>query len=399
MESRFDEAMEQLALPRFRICLTIFILLFPLLAYMDYYTSGFPHIRFSIMLRVLLGLILFVYAGLTYIPQFKRNIYAFSFILMVIIGGYTLMTLLSERESAMDDYVIYALIFSVMGLVMPWSGVSMAGLCLPVYLFYPLGVILGGVEMSPNFFLKSNIYLIMYMIIVIIGANLNHKYRFQDFIMKQRLEGANRMLEDYQARLKRSYGRMENLAILDPLTGAYNRTYLMQWLGHDIHKTKMPHNVFSMMMFDVDKFKDINDLAGHQMGDRILQRLTEIIQENLDPDGKIFRYGGDEFFVVLPGLDMKNAIRSVERLRKQVQEHPDLLVKFSTTESYHVTISIGMISEYMTGTVDADFIIRWADAALLESKRNGRNCLHVFDPEKRKIMSAELWLNPRPSAS
>ncbi|MBI3316955.1 MAG: GGDEF domain-containing protein [Candidatus Omnitrophica bacterium] len=241
-------------------------------------------------------------------------------------------------------------------------------------------------------FLKSNVYLMLFFLIVTVGAHLNEKYRLQEFLLKKRMESVNTILEDYQKRLKRSYQRMEHLAIVDPLTGVYNRTYLMQWLSKEVHKDQKAKDVFSLIMYDFDQFKEINDLAGHQMGDHILQKVAEVVQEHLDDKSPIFRYGGDEFCVILPGLDLPRAVRLAEKIRKSIEVNPDLLVKFSPTESFHVTISMGVITEYSTGTVDQDYLIRWADTALLESKRAGRNCIHVFDPDERKIKRPDRWL-------
>lgn len=389
---QFDQETEQIALSRLRLCLAIFALLFPLLSFIDYQTRGFQNPTFSLAIRGVLELILCIYAGLTFIPQFKKNVYFFTFLLILFIGIYNLLVLVFEGRAAMENYVVYAIVFSIIGVLMPWGGKAVAGICIPGYLFYPLGMMIGRVEVTGNFFLKSNIYLILFVLIVIVGASLNARFRFQEFLLKKRMEEVNRVLEDYQTRLKRSYQRLENMAIIDRLTGVYNRTYLTQWLTREVYKKKGAFDVFSILMYDLDQFKEVNDLAGHQMGDRLLQRLTEIIQENLDINAPIFRYGGDEFCVILPGVDLRGAVRAAENLRRIVESSSDLEVKYSPTDSIHVTISLGVITEFVSGTIDADYLIKWVDAALLESKRQGRNCIHVFDSDDRKIRSAERWL-------
>lgn len=392
VRQQFEEAMEEVAFLRFRICIVILLCLYAFLGVLDYATFTFKSLDFPFLNRVSIVGVLGIYLLLSYVPQFKKNTYPFTFLLSIMIGVFNSSIVFQKGALAIDHYMIYALIFSIMGLVMPWGGKTLASIFLPVYLFYPISLALSKTEITSHFFIKSNIYLLLFLVIVAIGAEINENFHFQDFLLKKRMERINLVLEDYQKRLKRSYQRVEQLAILDPLTGVYNRSYLRQWLTTEIHKKKTGSNFFSIVMYDLDQFKEINDQAGHQMGDRILQRLTEVVQEAVGEDNLIFRYGGDEFVLILMGFDLQSGVRTAEKVRKQIETHPDLLVKFTPLQSFHVTASLGVITEYLSGTIDADYLIRWVDAALLESKRQGRNCIHVFHPEERKIISAKPWL-------
>ena len=387
LQTEFKESTERLAISRFRFCLMIFLCLIPLLTFIDYQTRGFPRYSLPIVFPIFIEVMLVAIGVLSFIPEFKKHTYAFTFVLMLIMSAYHLCVLLLEKNWGMEDYIVYALLFSIVGVVMPWGGRAVADLCVPAYLFYPVGIYLGKIPIN-DFFIKSNIYLILFMLIVIVGASINERFRFHEFILKKQMERTNRVLEDYQTRLKRSYERMENLAIVDPLTGVYNRTYLMRYLTTDIYKTKDVHEMFSVIMYDLDQFKEINDLAGHQTGDKVLQRVVAAVRENLDSEGRIFRYGGDEFCILLPGLNLSRAVKTAEAIRRGVENHPGLSVG-----SLHVTISLGVLAEYLTGSIDADYVIRWADAALLESKRQGRNRVFVFDAEERKIVPPDPWLS------
>lgn len=394
LRTLFEQDMEQLAISRMRICIFILILLFPALAMADHYTRGYAHPTQSFYARAILEIILFLILALSFIPQFKRNSYAFMFILSFAVGFQNLWTLLFEGGQAVDQYIIFALIYSIIGILMPWGGQAIAGICFPMYLFYPIGVLVGQIPMTEHFFVKSNIYLISFMFIVIIAATINESLRFNEYILRKHLEGENIVLQGYQTRLKRAYERMENLAIIDPLTRVYNRSYLLQWLSTDIYKNKSATEVFSMIMYDCDHFKEINDIGGHQTGDRVLQRLSEIVQEELDSMAMLFRYGGDEFCVILPGLDLSRAVKTAERIRRRVEMHPDLNVRMPDGLSVQVTISMGVTAEFLISPIDPDFIIRWLDAALMESKRKGKNCIHVFDSVERRIQSSAPWLEP-----
>ena len=236
IDAQFEAAMDSLAFTRFRLCVLIFVVLIPLLAWIDFHTYHFSTGSLSANLRFGMTLVLVIFGLLTLIPLFKKNIYAFAFILVNLFGVYNLASLHFEPMIARDQYIVYALIFSILGVLMPWGGSAIAGLCLPVYLFYPLGLILVNIPVGDHLFLKSNLYLVSFILIVIVGASINERFRYEEFKLRTDMERMNRLLEEYQIRLKRSYERMENLAVVDPLTGVYNRTYMTQWLTTQIHK-------------------------------------------------------------------------------------------------------------------------------------------------------------------
>jgi len=238
---------------------------------------------------------------------------------------------------------------------------------------------------------KSNIYLLLFLLLVAVVAAVNHSLRYKEFILKKRIQGENMALQGYQTRLKRAYERMESLAVIDPLTRVFNRAYLMQWLTSGVYQDKEASAFFSMIMYDLDRFKEINDIGGHQAGDQALQKLTEIVREEIEGGNMTFRYGGDEFCIVLPGWDLVRAVKTAEKIRQRIEKHPDMQVKFRTGETVQLTVSMGVTTEYILATIDPDFLIRWLDAALFESKRKGRNRVHVFDPVDRKIYDASEW--------
>jgi diguanylate cyclase (GGDEF)-like protein len=117
------------------------------------------------------------------------------------------------------------------------------------------------------------------------------------------------------------------------------------------------------MMIDVDHFKDVNDIHGHQVGDQVLQRIAHVLRDVSRAGEMTGRYGGEEFIVVLPGSTDRDGIAAAERLRRAVDD---------TSDEPHVTVSAG-VACFPADAIDADGLLRAADLALYASKRAGRN--------------------------
>ncbi len=396
LKSFFELETDRLAVPRFRLCVAILFSLFAITAFSDFMTQGAHHVLTAASkIRIAASGVLLFFGALSFLPQFRKSCYAFTMMLAIFVGASTALVQLTGNPTSIDHLGTYTLFFIMMGFLMPWGAFATTCICLSIYLFYPLGLLLLRESVESDWMLKSNTFLALYIAVAVIAAKMNETMRFKEFSLKKRMEGENRLLQDYQVRLKRAYERMENLALIDTLSGAFNRSYMTRWLSTDVYKDKNCQDFFSIIMFDVDGFKTINDKAGHQQGDRILQLVTQNVKETVTGQSLVFRYGGDEFCVVLPGVELYEATLIAERLRQYMETDPNLFVALSSGEGLHITISIGVTMETAAHSIDSDFLIKWVDAALLESKRQGRNCTHIFDPDERKIMSLEEWLKSR----
>ncbi|NEW87874.1 GGDEF domain-containing protein [Rhodopseudomonas sp. WA056] len=174
------------------------------------------------------------------------------------------------------------------------------------------------------------------------------------------------------ARLKRDLRRanaaLERLSATDALTGVFNRRYLDELIEQETASI-VPSLGQSVLMIDVDHFKLFNDHGGHAAGDRCLQQIVAAVRRNLRACDVVVRYGGEEFAVVLPGLDQAELQETAERLCHAVKElkiaHPGL------GEAEIVTISVGIAPAVPAETL-ADAIQR-ADQSLYRAKRGGRN--------------------------
>jgi diguanylate cyclase (GGDEF)-like protein len=156
-------------------------------------------------------------------------------------------------------------------------------------------------------------------------------------------------------------------SLRDPLTGIGNRSAMDLNLGREIKLAKRQKQSLSLLVIDIDHFKNINDTFGHRNGDKALIHITKCIQSSLRETDQIFRYGGEEFVVLLNGTGMASAKLTAERIRMNVAMSP-ISVEF---KDHLCTISIGISS---LSTIDnVDTLFTRADLSLYNAKHNGRN--------------------------
>lgn len=173
--------------------------------------------------------------------------------------------------------------------------------------------------------------------------------------------------------LKELQSRLEQVAKVDELTNVYNKRYLTEVMEESRINKNLLGDVFSMLMIDIDYFKNINDQYGHPVGDEILKELTFQIGQLLRSNDIQFRYGGEEFLIILPEADLAAANRVAERIRATIEEH----VFVTLAGDLGITISIGCTENIEDISID-EVIIR-ADKALYKAKENGRNRIENYE--------------------
>ena len=171
-------------------------------------------------------------------------------------------------------------------------------------------------------------------------------------------------LGGYLSNLRRG---LRSLSLTDELTGIYNRRHVLDMLTVEKARTDRYGGTFSVALFDVDRFKDVNDRHGHPLGDRVLVKLTQIVKAEIRVCDCFGRYGGEEFMLLFPQTNATGAMVVAERLRVRVSEYDWK----SLAADMSVTISIG-IDEYSKQR-SADEMLRRADGALYAAKDRGRN--------------------------
>ena len=187
-----------------------------------------------------------------------------------------------------------------------------------------------------------------------------------------RLKTALRVLE-LEKSLKDAYEKIRLLSITDKLTGCYNRTYMDEYLVKEITRATRYHRPVSLVMADIDHFKQVNDTHGHQAGDLILKNFVLSMREGMRKDVDwIARYGGEEFLMVLPETGFESAMLSAERLRRIVSES----VSSYDEKEIRITASFGVVGFNPSAkirTIPCEAIINQADKALYQAKDEGRN--------------------------
>lgn len=156
------------------------------------------------------------------------------------------------------------------------------------------------------------------------------------------------------------YEKTRNMAQLDYQTQAYNHGHFQNLLGAELKIRSENKGLLSLLMLDLDNFKHYNDTLGHQAGDVVLQKLAEVMKNNLRPEDHLCRYGGEEFAVIMPDTSKGDALHQAEKLRKAIEKTKSL------------TVSIG-IATYPTDAATKDGLIKHSDQALYKAKHTGKN--------------------------
>ncbi len=173
----------------------------------------------------------------------------------------------------------------------------------------------------------------------------------------------------------RLYEQTVQQANTDSLTRLWNHGYFQFRLTEELKKAYEAKTPLSLIMFDIDNFKNYNDSHGHQMGDQLLREIARILKTTCSGQGEVARYGGEEFSVILPNVADGKAFEIAENLRKAVEAY-----QFKGQEvqpNKNLTISAGLAT-YPTDALDKEKLIYLADMALYEAKRTGKNRVCVY---------------------
>ena len=177
----------------------------------------------------------------------------------------------------------------------------------------------------------------------------------------------------YPLRNALQYKHAFNASMTDPLTGVYNRKVMETSLGRESGLSRRHKTALSLVLLDIDNFKNINDNYGHEAGDELIKAIAQTISHELRKTDMLARYGGDEFMILLSNTNRRGATTLANNLRKKVESTNYTI---NDTE-FKVTVSIG-VSSTMTSSKKDDLFSR-ADEALYQAKREGRNRVNVAE--------------------
>lgn len=224
------------------------------------------------------------------------------------------------------------------------------------------------VAIVANFFLTTNlrfatVFTVLIMILLAVtGKSFENSAQLWSFLATGSLIALLSYIIAQQYSLQRR--RLEHLATIDPLTGALNRRSMEQELQMAVEEYARSHAPMAVILMDIDHFKLINDRCGHEKGDQVLQAFASLVMQNTRHIDRFFRYGGEEFLLLLKSSQADEAIAIAEKIRAVVASNDADVLQ-------GVTVSLGLATACAGETVE-----QWtsrADAALYTAKNQGRN--------------------------
>lgn len=208
--------------------------------------------------------------------------------------------------------------------------------------------------------------------------NINMNFDFPDILLDEIQQNIENIIRDFDIpeenklevikQINFVYTRTKYLSITDELTGLSNRRYFESCFEKEFLRTQRYKNKLTLVMFDIDYFKKVNDTYGHQCGDYVLKQISNAALQTFRKTDTVFRFGGEEFVVILTETDTAHAIIPLERFRKTV-ETLDIIYQ---NQKINVTVSIGACQYEDSFKSKEDFLEK-ADKALYNAKNSGRN--------------------------
>ncbi|MDH4162146.1 MAG: diguanylate cyclase [Nitrospirota bacterium] len=200
------------------------------------------------------------------------------------------------------------------------------------------------------------------------NADLYTKLRDLNQRLEEKVEERTADLVAANERLSVLNQELEQISITDSLTHAFNRRFFMERIRQEVKRANRYGNAVSLLMIDIDHFKQVNDTHGHQIGDRVLAGVAGLIASHLRDTDVLARYGGEEFALIATPMDLEGARTLAERIRKLVESNT-----FAGEVPIRVTVSIGVSAWKSFLQENFEVLIREADKALYRAKDAGRN--------------------------
>jgi diguanylate cyclase (GGDEF)-like protein len=232
-----------------------------------------------------------------------------------------------------------------------------------------------------------NIGLFLLLICAVLVSVANRMYvTFENMIsmnwereaISQELGDLTGSLRDRNRQLRDARRQLTDLANVDELTGLGNRRLVNNVLQEEINRARRSGTLLSIIMLDVDYFKNYNDTYGHPAGDDVLQLLADVMQRATSRAGELVaRYGGEEFILILPGASGITGMRTATRLRELV--NLENILHETSEVSDHITVSQGLVTVRPDSDLDPKSLIEVADKALYRAKNAGRNAIEVSE--------------------
>lgn len=210
-------------------------------------------------------------------------------------------------------------------------------------------------------------------------------------LLSQSLKKALLEAEESRKIIEEQNRLLKELAVKDGLTGLYNHRHMVVVADLEYNRAIRYKSDLSCLLMDIDFFKEVNDNLGHPFGDYVLREFAGSLKEYMRDSDLLFRYGGEEFLVLLPQTDLEGARSSAEKFRKMLENK--VFTNHGVTVA--ITVSIGVSSLYFNHPETANELISQADKALFTAKAEGRNRVIVFHKLENAFPNAELLQNQK----
>lgn len=198
---------------------------------------------------------------------------------------------------------------------------------------------------------------------------------YEQLVME--LKEAKEEAENLASELREANIRLKELVFRDGLTGVYNHRFFQETLSRELARAQRYEAALSLIMFDIDFFKKVNDQYGHPVGDLVLMNIARVVEASVRPSDVVARYGGEEFAVILPKTNAQGMRVFAERLRSSIEGISTVV----EDQQVKVTVSCGCTTFTPQKThVNKELLIETADRALYLAKKNGRNRVEVLPP-------------------
>ena len=226
--------------------------------------------------------------------------------------------------------------------------------------------------------------------VAIENALLYEKTRHSEAALIKAREELEIRVQERTADLQEANKKLTELSITDDLTGLFNRRYFIKALESEYVRSVRYRRSLSVLLLDLDNFKDVNDVCGHSCGDDVLKMVGSMIREMLRSSDILARYGGDEIVILLPEANKNMAAETAEKLRAQVEQR---LFAWKD-QSFKVTCSIGIASVPEDKVTDWGGLLDKADRALYMGKAEGRNIVIAFHSDGKTPIFVKTQVSP-----
>ncbi|MFM8876658.1 MAG: diguanylate cyclase [Anaerolineae bacterium] len=208
------------------------------------------------------------------------------------------------------------------------------------------------------------------------GVTINHDVTERK-LAEDELRRTKESIEQINLTLRRAFEREQLASRTDSLTGVFNRRYFFELLGYEFSASRRYERPLSLVMFDVDYLKKINDTYGHQVGDELLKKAANVVRGELRTSDVLARYGGDEFVILLSNSSEQDASMVLERIYRELKS----TIISADHKKLGISISAG-ISSLQPDMEKADQLVMLADRALYVAKNSGRNRVVIFNNDE-----------------